>query len=333
MNPLPNLTARSVPASLRATVSVCIANWNCRDLLRNCLRSLSSTRQRVRVEIIVVDNASTDGAADMVEREFPDVVLVRNETNHGFSHASNQAARLARGRYLFFLNNDTIVPPETLRKLCRFSRQHPGAGIIGPRLRDSRGRLQLSARRHPTVGALLHRLALLRWTGLFRSAYRRYRGRDVGQGTRCVEVLMGAAMLMPRQAYEAIGGWDESYTFGGEDIDLCARVSRDFEVIYHPAVEITHFGRASSRQRPGWATGQTLIGITRSLRATGTPGWTMTAYKMLYTLDLPLRAMGLVSRFLWCKLRNRQRQARRAWLDLCGIGWFVRHGLRAFWSA
>lgn len=314
-------------------VSVCIANWNCRELLRGCLRSLTPARQRIRLEVIVIDNASSDGAADVVEREFPHMTLVRNASNVGFARACNQAARLANGRYLFFLNNDTVVPRGTLRRLCLFGRDNPGAGLIGPRLRDGRGHVQKSARGRPTVPALLHRLSLLRWTGLFRAAYRRYRGRDVSQQTRAVEVMMGAALLMPRHVYEAVGGWDESYVFGGEDVDLCARVGRRFAVIHHPAEEIVHFGRAATRQRGSWATGHSFIGITHSLRVTGTPGWAMAAYKVLTTLDLPLRSAEFGARYLWGRLRGRAKQSERAWAELCGLAWFVRHGLAAFWRA
>jgi GT2 family glycosyltransferase len=87
-------------------VSVCIANWNCRELLRSCLESLHDHPQGVRLETIVVDNGSGDGSAEMVARRFPEVILSRNADNRGFARANNQAARLARGHYLFFLNND-----------------------------------------------------------------------------------------------------------------------------------------------------------------------------------------------------------------------------------
>jgi GT2 family glycosyltransferase len=315
-------------------VSVCIANWNCQDMLRDCLRSLAPRRQGVSLEVIVVDNASTDGAAAMVAREYPEVVLVQNEANAGFARASNQAARLARGRYLFFLNNDTVVPPGALRRLYRFARAHPRAGLVGPLLRDGQGRVQASVRRWPSVAALANRLMLLRWTGLFRSAYRRYRGRDGDTWTtRQVDVLLGAALLMPRAVYRQVGGWDEGFAFGGEDIDLCARVGARFEVVYHPAVEVTHFGRASSRRHAGWSGGQTLIGVTRSLRRTGTTWWALAGYKLAYLLDLPLRGLFLSGRIVWSRLRGQARQAERAWLDLCGLGWFVRHGLGAFWRA
>jgi GT2 family glycosyltransferase len=315
-------------------VSVCVVNWNCRDLLRGCLRSLTPDLQGVPLEVIVIDNASTDGAADMVAREFPEVMLVRNDHNAGFARANNQAAQLAGGRYLFFLNNDTVVPPRALQWLCRFAVAHPRAGLIGPLLRDGEGQVQKSFRRRPSVAALAHHLMLLRWTGLFRSAYRRYRGRDDDTvSTRCVEVLMGAALLMPRALCHAVGGWDERYTFGGEDIDLCVRVARRAHVVYHPEVEIIHFGRVSSRQRAGWASGQTLIGITRSLRQMGTSRWTLAGYKLACTLDVPLRGLFLAGRYLWSQLRGQARQAERSWLDLCGLAWFVRHGLAAFWRA
>ena len=208
-------------------VSVCIANWNCRELLRGCLESLHDQPQGVRVETIVVDNASTDGAADLVAREFPEVVLVRNDTNRGFSRANNQAAAKARGRYLFFLNNDTIVPPGTLRRLVDFAERHPEVGMVGPRLRDAQGYFQVSYRQQPTMAALLHKTNLLRWTGLCKKAYRRYRRQDFDPyAVRQVDILMGAAVLLPRQRFLASGGWDESFVFGGEDLDLSTRINQ-----------------------------------------------------------------------------------------------------------
>ncbi|HEV3078831.1 MAG TPA: glycosyltransferase family 2 protein, partial [Gemmataceae bacterium] len=120
-------------------ISVCIANWNCRDLLRACLESLHARPQGVRLETIVVDNASSDGAADMVAESFPQVTLIRNRANAGFSRANNQAAQRARGRFLLFLNNDTEVPAGALEQLVAYAERHPEAGIIGPRLRDADG--------------------------------------------------------------------------------------------------------------------------------------------------------------------------------------------------
>lgn len=285
--------------------------------------------------MLVVDNASTDGAADLVARAFPRVRLIRNRDNVGYARACNQAAQLARGRYLLFLNNDTVVPRHALARLVAHARAHPEAGLVGPLLRDGAGRVQHSARAAPSVAALLHRLTLLRWTGLFRTAYRHYRGREADdRTTRPVEVLMGAALLMPRRLWRAIGGWDEGYAFGGEDIDLCARVrAGGHAVVYHPAVEITHLGRVSSRQRNGFVHASTLAGITRSLRQAGTAPGVLFAYKVAVTLDLPLRGLVLAARYLQARLRRRAAAAERARLDLVGLAYLVCRGLGAFWRA
>src|SRR5262245_8477700 len=177
-----------------ADVSVCVVNWNGREMLRGCLESLCRRPQGVRVEVVVVDNGSADGAPDMVAAEFPEVVLVRNAHNAGFARANNQAAARAAGRYLFFLNNDTLVPPGTLAALLAYAEAHPEVGMIGPRLRGADGRYQASYRPRPTLAALLHRTTLLRLTGLFRRAYREYRREqfDPHQARR-VQTLMGAA--------------------------------------------------------------------------------------------------------------------------------------------
>src|SRR5438067_1265345 len=164
------LRVLSSPAAL-IDVSVCIVNWNGREMLADCLESLLRRPQGVRVEVIVVDNASTDGAPELVAAEFPEAVLVRNGWNAGFARANNQAAARARGRYLFFLNNDTLVPPLALKRLLDFAEAHPHVGMIGPRLRGGDGQFQASYRPRPTLGALLHRTLLLRPTGLLRRAY------------------------------------------------------------------------------------------------------------------------------------------------------------------
>jgi GT2 family glycosyltransferase len=318
----------------RPAVSVCIVNWNCREMLRVCLRSLDPFRQKLHPEIIVVDNGSTDGAPEMVRTEFPDVVLICNDDNKGFSRANNQAAQRARGRYLFFLNNDTEVTPGALRRLLAFARSHPEAGVVGPRLRDARGRTQLSCRDLPTVPALLHRTILLGWTGIFRRTYRRYRGRehDLSQ-TRPVEALMGAAMLMHRRTFFDCGGWDESFTFGGEDVELCARVGRRHPVVYHPDVAIRHHGRVSSRRNAAYAFSNTMIGTARALRQSGCSPAALLFYKTIVTLDTPLQWLGHALRYLWRRLRGRSRQAEKSRRHLQGLAQFLMRGLGAFWRA
>jgi GT2 family glycosyltransferase len=315
-------------------VSVCIANWNCLDLLRGCLESLQDQPQGVRLEIIVVDNASADGAPDMVAREFPEVILVRNHTNRGFSRANNQAAAKARGRFLFFLNNDTVVPPGTLRRLVEYAERHPECGMVGPRLRDGAGQFQVSYRQRPTMAALLHKTSLLRWTGLFKGAYRRYRRKDFDPNTaRDVDVLMGAAVLLPRELFLACGRWDEEFTFGGEDLDLSARVNRLAKVVYLPQAEIVHFGRVSSRLHIGFVSSQMLIGLVRYLRKSGYGRVPMMAYKTAVTLDAPVQLAGKLLQAAWRRLLGQRAEAERSWLAARGLAHFLTRGLWTFWRA
>jgi N-acetylglucosaminyl-diphospho-decaprenol L-rhamnosyltransferase len=315
-------------------VSVCIANWNCCELLHACLVSLHDQAQGVRVETIVVDNGSIDGSADMVERHFPEVILHRNATNAGFACANNQAARLARGRYLLFLNNDTVVPANSLRRLVDYADAHSEVGMLGPLLRDAEGKPQVSYRQRPTASTLLHRTSLLRWTGLLRGAYRRYRRQYFdAETTRPVEVLMGAAMLLPRTIFFDCGGWDEEFTFGGEDLDLSARVGRHYKIVYHPGVEITHFGRVSTRQHIGYASLHMAIGFLRYLRKSGYSWPVLTLYKAIVTLDAPLQVAGKGLQYLNRRLRGRRAKAEKTLLALRGHLYFLIYGLAPFWRA
>jgi hypothetical protein len=315
-------------------VTVCIANWNCRELLRACLESLHDQPQGVRVETVVVDNASTDGTADMVAREFPEVVLIRNAENVGFSKASNAAAGQARGRYLFFLNNDTVIPAGALRCLVAFADDHPEVGMIGPRLRDGRGRPQISYRRRPTARALLHRTALLRWTGFCRRASRRYRRADFNPlECRPVEVLAGAAVFLPREAFVAAGQWDEGFAFGGEDVDLCLRVGRDRKVVYLPDVELTHYGRVSSRENVAFADANLPAGHVRLLRKAGAAPAVLWGYKLLVTCDAPLSLAAKCWQYAWRRLGGRRKKAARSRLAAWGAWYFLTRGLAQFWRA
>jgi GT2 family glycosyltransferase len=315
-------------------VSVCIANWNCREMLRRCLESLHRQPQGVRFETVVVDNASADGAADMVAREFPEVALVRNRENLGFSRANNQAAARAKGRYLFFLNNDTVVPPLTLREFVAFAEANPAVGMVGPRLRGADGEHQISYRRRPTVAALLHRVSLLRWTGLFRKAYYEYR-RDsfAPDGVRPVEVLMGAAVFLPREVFDRSGRWDERYRFGGEDLDLSTQVGRHRPVVYVGDVEVVHHGRAASRANVAFAAPNVAVGYVHYFRKAGTGRLALLAYKALVTLDAPVQVVGKALQAAARWVRGDREKARKSWQSARGAWHFARAELVRFWKA
>ena len=333
--PLFTRDSRAIPIhAADALVSVCIANWNCRDLLRACLASLLEQEQGVPNEVIVVDNASEDGAADMVAAEFPEVVLIRNRENVGFSRANNQAARQARGNYLFFLNNDTEVPPRTLADFVEYAEANPDVSMIGPRLLGADGQPQISYRTKPTIGALFHRISLLRWTRLFRPAYYRYRRETFDpHAVRPVEVLMGAAVFLPRSAFELSGCWDERYRFGGEDLDLSTQAGRHGEVVFFSDVEILHYGRVSSRANVGFAQPNVAIGYVHYFRKAGVGRAALLVYKILVTLDTPVQ---LVEKSLQAAVRfctGRREKANKSWSTVRGLWKFLRNELPRFWAA
>jgi GT2 family glycosyltransferase len=315
-------------------VSVCIANWNCVGLLRRCLESLFDQPQGAAFEVVVADNGSTDGAADMVAAEFPQVVLIRNSDNRGFARASNQAAAAARGRFLFFLNNDTLVPPNTLRQFLELAAVNPGVGMFGPRLRGTDGASQISYRRRPTLAALLHRVSLLRWTGLFRRAYYEYRRATFDPNhVRSVEVLMGAAVFLSREVFEACGRWDESYGFGVEDIDLSTQVGRRGTLLFVSHVEIIHYGRMSGRSNIHFAAPNVAIGYVHYFRKAGASRPALVVYKALVTIDAPVQLGLKLAEAGWRYATGQPEKARKSLTAARGLWAFFRHELLRFWKA
>jgi GT2 family glycosyltransferase len=321
-------------AAARPVVSVCVVNWNCRDVLRECLQSLRDQPLGLDHEIIVVDNASTDGAADMVAAAFPEVRLIRNAANVGFARANNQAARAARGRYLFFLNNDTVVPPGVLHELVEYLDDHPDVVLVGPRLRDARGRVQASHRRAPTVATFVHRTWAFRVLAGRREAYHRYRRDDVpGAAPRDVDVLLGAALMTPADRFRALAGWDEDFAFGGEDLELCHRARRHGRVVYHPGIEMTHLGSVSTKRHPAFASPHTATGFAKYFRKTGASPASLVAYKLAVTLDAPPRLVARAVQYVWRRLRGRQDKAAKCAREMRGLLAFLTVGLGDFWRA
>jgi GT2 family glycosyltransferase len=144
---------------------------------------------------------------------------------------------------------------------------------------------------------------------------------------------MGAAMFLPREVFFTCGAWDEDFAFGGEDIELSARVSRHYQVVYLPGVEVTHYGRVSTRQHIGFVSTNMAIGFARYLRKSGCPRAGVVLYKLMVTLDLPLQMTDKALQYLWRRLRGRREKADKSLLVLRGLGHFLLKGLGAFWRA
>jgi GT2 family glycosyltransferase len=206
--------------------------------------------------------------------------------------------------------------------------------MIGPRLRDSDGSFQISYRRRPSVAALLHRTLLLRWTGLFAAAYRRYRRGGYDPYHRGpIDLLMGAAVFMPREVFAECGGWDEDFVFGGEDLELAARVGRRYPVHFLPDVDITHHGRVSSRLNVGFSTESVAVGYVQYLRKTGSSRASLLLYKAVVTLDSPLQLLAAAVQFAARQVAGRRAKAGKSWLAVRGLSHFVARSLPRFWRA
>ena len=234
-------------------ISVIIVSWNVRDELRLCLESIYRAQKNTgqEYEIIVVDNASGDKSAQMVASLFPMVKLLRNDTNVGFAAACNQGATLAKGDYLLFLNPDTMLGDEGVSSLVKFLELQPNAGIVAPRLVYDDGVTQPSIRRFPSPFIMLLLLTKLSRMAGYSTQWNRYMYRHFDYNSlRSVEQVMGAAMLMPRSIFEAVGGFDSGFFIWFEEVDLCKRV-RDagYLVFFNPAVSVTHARARSFTQQ------------------------------------------------------------------------------------
>jgi N-acetylglucosaminyl-diphospho-decaprenol L-rhamnosyltransferase len=218
--------------------------------------------------------------------------------------------------------------------LLEYLEDHPGISIVGPLLRDGSGKVQISHRRRPTVGAWLHRTRLLRWTGLFRKAHRRYRRQRFEAGEpHPVEVLLGAAMFMRRDCFRAMGGWDEDFHFGGEDLEFCLRAERHGKIVYLPEVEITHLGRVSTKRHIGFACTTIQVGFAKYLRKSGCGFWGRFLYKLAVTLDTPLQLLVKGAQYLMRRWLGQRRQAEESLTVLRGLWPFLLRGLGDFWRA
>lgn len=228
-------------------LSIIIINWNTRDMLRDCLNSVFENAPTCAYEIIVVDNASSDGSQAMVEAEFPSVRLIENDVNLGFAAANNRAIKMSDGEFFLLLNSDTLVHDDVLQQSYEYIRDNTAVGAMGCRVLNRDGSLQHSTSLFPSLTNLtIQTLALDRIEGV--SCFRRYRMLDDARDrARRVETISGCFMMVRRACANYVGLLDDDFFFFGEETDWCKRMRRQgWQVHFAPVGEITHFGGGSS---------------------------------------------------------------------------------------
>lgn len=225
-------------------VTAIVVSYNARQHLRRCLAELGPGH-----ELIVVDNASTDSSVELVEEEFPHAAILRLERNVGFGAASNVGIRHATRRYFLLLNPDAWPVADAVEELVALAERRPRAGAVGPRLVRPSGELERSVRGFPTVWRLATEYFFLRWFApRSRALNAFYSGGFDHDAEREAEFLVGAALLLRREAVEEVGGFDPAFFMFNEEVDLCFRLRRaGWEVVFHPGATFVHVGGGSSR--------------------------------------------------------------------------------------
>lgn len=230
-------------------LSVVILSWNVRDLLRQCLDSVINSPHPTATEIIVVDNASNDGSAELVRAEFPQVKLIVNTVNRGYTGGNNDGIAAATGRYVLILNPDTRVVGHALSTLVEYADAHPDVGVVGPQLLNLDGSVQSSRRRFPTLMTGLFESTWLQSLAprrVLRDYYLQDRPDDVIQE---VDWVTGACLLVRREAIQQVGGLDEGFFMYSEELDWCRRIKQaGWKIVYLPQAQVIHYVGQSSDQ-------------------------------------------------------------------------------------
>lgn len=230
-------------------LSIVIVNWNTVQMLREVLESVFAHAGPLALQVIVIDNASEDGSADMVAAEFPQADLIRNTENRGFAAANNQGFEIARGRHILLLNSDTLVLGGVLAASVAWLEAHPRAGAMGCRVLNTDHTMQPTCSMFPgplnlaLLGSGLWKLRWPAWLGRYRmTGWNR-------DSFRQVEVISGCYLMLRREVLDQVGPLDEDFFFFGEETDWCQRM-RDagWELWFAPVGEIIHHGSVSAKK-------------------------------------------------------------------------------------
>lgn len=234
-------------------VSVVIVNYNTKKLTLDCIQSVLRSEGQFEFEIILIDNASADDTVEVSKKRFPQVRIVSNPENVGFSKANNQGIRLSRGRYILLLNSDTVVEPKTLWTMVQFMDEHREVGASGCKLLLENGTLDETCKRgFPTPMTSFY--YIFGFSKMFPNVpqFHQYRLTHLDPDqTHRVDSLVGAFMFVRGETIARIGMLDESFFMYGEDIDWCYRMKQaGWQVVYYPQTTVIHCKGASSKTKP-----------------------------------------------------------------------------------
>ncbi|KAB2841752.1 MAG: glycosyltransferase, partial [Melioribacteraceae bacterium] len=232
-------------------LSIIIVNYNVKEFLQNLLQSIEKASSNLSVETIIVDNASDDGSIEMLHKNFPQIKLIENKKNIGFGAANNQALEIAKGKYILLLNPDTIVKEDTFSEMIKFFETHSGAGMAGCKVLNPDGTLQLACRRG-FPGPWTSFTKVIGLSKIFPNSklFARYNLTFLDENqTYEVDAISGSFMMLRKEVYEKIGGFDPDFFMYGEDLDLCYRTQKaGFKVYYVHSTEIIHYKGESTKR-------------------------------------------------------------------------------------
>ena len=232
-------------------ISVIVVNYNVEFFLEQCLNSVKKALENVSGEVFVVDNNSIDGSVEMVRLKFPEINLIANKDNRGFSKANNQAIEISQGEYILLLNPDTVVEEDTFSKVISFMDNHPDAGGLGVRMLDGKGVfLPESKRGLPTPTVAFYKIFGLSKLFPKSKKFGQYHLGHLNElETNEVDILSGAFMLMRKEALNKVGLLDETFFMYGEDVDLSYRIQKGgYKNYYFPETRIIHYKGESTKK-------------------------------------------------------------------------------------
>jgi GT2 family glycosyltransferase len=320
---LPEAFVLETDRATMPVLSIIIVNFNAEKLILRCLQAVYETAGPLECEVIVVDNASTDQSVQAVQQNYPQVKLIRNQENVGFAKANNQAAGVARGRYLLLLNSDAFVHAGTISTLVKYMVSNPDTGAASCRLVYEDGSLQRSCYSFPTpftelwqtlwLDRLFPRSPIF---GKFRMTYWNY------DTHRDVDWVMGAVIILRREVVEQEGLFDEEYFMYSEEMDLCYRLKQaGWKVSFVPEATATHLWGGTSRQNKELAFIRLYKSRVLFFRKHYGPIMTV-FYKLVLYLGSLVRVLGGTITGLFRKNQDIQRQTHNYWvllLSLLGI--------------